>query len=246
MKLGLVHVPAAPSRHLAAMLAPPLVVPDAVNWQALIPFDGDALGNDEHANCVECAALRTLQIQRAAVAGDTRKPTAAEALALYTDWAGWPQTGDSGTRSDVAAAKWASNGIAWGPWYEDVPAIAPLDVTNTAHLRAAIAFLGPIELDLALPVAWQNAPLVWDVTDGADGVPGSWGAHRVCAGRYDTRNIGVVTWGQERLIPWSAVLRYGLGAYAVASRSWLSVRDASPLNDLDFEELEAELRTVSA
>jgi hypothetical protein len=225
MRLGLIHRPAQPSERLGAALAAAPSPPGACNWHALIALDGDALGNDVHANCVECAALRAVQIMRAAVAGDVRKPTAAEALALYRAWAGWDgsEATDVGTQSDVAEAQWSSKGIEWGVQWEDVPNLFPLDPQNAEHLRAAVAFLGPIQLDLALPVEWERA-VVWDNA----GAPGSWGAHRVCAGRYDARFLYVVTWGEERAIPWGALPTYALGATATVSRSWLDTNGRSP------------------
>jgi hypothetical protein len=109
-----------------------------------------------------------------------------------------------------------------------VPNLFPLDPRNAEHMKAAIAFLGPIQLDLALPVAWQTMPSVWSIVSGQWGEPGSWGAHRVCAGRYDARFLYVVTWGQERAIPWEALPTYALGATAAVSRSWLDTTYCGP------------------
>ena len=246
MRLGLIHRPVPRLPRLAAVLAALPAPPEACNWHALIHLDGDPLGNDGHANCVECAALRALQMMRAAIAGDRRKPTAGEALALYRDWAGWDgtQASDIGTASDAAAEHWGRGGIAWGPWFEDIPAIGSFDAANTLHLKGAIATLGPVQLDLALPLAWQNA-IVWSESGGPEGVPGSWGAHRVAAGRYDARFLYVVTWGEERAIPWDALARYALDACATATRSWLDAEGRSP-GGLSYDALAARLAAVES
>ncbi len=241
MRLGLIPRPVALPR-LGAVLATLPDPPQACNWHALIPLDGDALGNDLHANCVECGALRALQIQRAAVAGDQRKPTADEALALYGLWSGFPAQ-DNGTRSDVAADRWGHDGIAWGAQYEDVPALAAIDATNVRHVMQAIATLGPIQLDLALPLAWEAAK-VWDVNTTPEGQPGSWGAHRVCAGRYDATSLYVVTWGEERAITWAAVGAYRIDAWATATRSWVDVGGKSPAG-LSYDALVAQLAEIA-
>lgn len=240
MRLGLIprHVPLPRLGATLASMPPP---PEAVNWHALIPLDGDALGNDAHANCVECAALRALQMMRAAVAGDRRKPEAAEALALYRDWAGWdgsPAT-DLGTASDAAARAWGGKGIAWGAQFEDVPALAAIDARNVVRVKQAIAALGPLQLDLALPTEWQTAT-VWDVA----GQPGTWGAHRVCAGRYDARFLYVVTWGAEMPITWDAVARYEIDCWAAATRSWLDTGGRSP-DGLTYDALVRRLAEVA-
>jgi hypothetical protein len=210
MRLGLIHRPHPALPRIGAALDA-LRAPEQCDWHRTIPLDGDALGNDVHSNCVPCGALRSIQIRRAVVAGDTRKPTAAEALALYRAWSGWDgaDATDSGTASDEAARRWATNGVRWGEQWEDVPSIVALDPTGADRLRAAVAFLGPVQLDLALPLAWENETSTWSIISGSWGQPGSWGAHRVCAGGYDRQCLRVVTWGQQRSIPWNAVALYG-------------------------------------
>jgi len=240
MRLGLIHRPHPALPRIGAALGG-RAAPPACDWHRAITLDGDPLGNDTHANCVPCGALRSIQIRRAVAAGDTRKPTAEQALALYRAWAGWDGSAatDIGTASDTAAFRWASGGVSWGEQWEDVPEIIALDTANPEHLRAAIAFLGPIQLDLAMPLAWQDAPAYWSDISGSWGQPGTWGAHRVCAGRYDALGLHVITWGQERHVTWGAVARYGLNAEAAVSRSWLDTTGLSPPG-LDLAALAAE------
>jgi hypothetical protein len=221
--------------------------PPACDWHRSIPLDGDALGNDDRSNCVPCGALRSIQIRRAVAAGDQRKPTAAEALELYCAWAGWDGTDatDAGTSSDDAAMLWAQKGVRWGEQWLDIPAIVNVDPANGAHLRAAIAFLGPVQLDIALPLAWQDAPAVWSIVSGGWGKPGSWGDHRVCAGKYDAQGLYVVTWGTERLLPWNSVATYAINCEATVSRSWLDTMGLSP-GRLDLAALESEMKKLAA
>lgn len=241
-RLGLIHRPHPGLPRLAARMdLASLAAPAACDWHRAIALDGDALGNDQHGNCVPCGALRSIQIRRAVAAGDSRKPTADEALALYRAWSGWDggDATDIGTASDVAAIAWARNGVRWDDQWEDVPAIVAVPPAAIDALRAAIAFLGPIQLDLALPLAWQEAVSTWSVVSGSWGQPGSWGMHRVCAGRYDQQCLYVITWGQERAIPWSAVARYAVNAEASVSRSWLDATGHSPTG-LDLAALQRE------
>jgi hypothetical protein len=183
---------------------------------------------------------------RAVAKGDCRKPTAEAALALYKAWAGWDGTEatDLGTGSAKAAALWASCGLRWDEQDEDVPAIVPLDPAIGGHLRAAVAFFGPVQLDLAMPQAWEQMPQVWSTVSGSWGRPGSWGAHRVCAARYDRQCLTVVTWGHVRAITWDAVGRYALAAWACVSRSWLDTTGRSP-GGLDLDALAAEGRDLA-
>ena len=240
MRLGLIHRPHPALHRVGAALDVPHA-PETCGWHRHIALDGDALGNDVHANCVPVGALRSIQIRRAVQAGDQRQPTADEALALYRAWSGWDGTEatDLGTASDEAAARWACEGVRWGEQWEDVPSIVALDPTRPDRLRAAVAFLGPVQLDLAMPLAWEGAPAIWSIISGSWGQPGSWGAHRVCAAGYDRECLRVVTWGRERGITWEAVARYAIHAEATISRSWLDATGLSPAG-LDLAALQRE------
>ncbi|CAH2603237.1 conserved protein of unknown function [Rhodovastum atsumiense] len=246
-RLGLVHRPHPALPRLGAQAGPlRLRPPPACDWHRAISLDGDALGNDRLGNCVPCAALRAIQIRRGVVAGDRRRPTEAAALALYRAWAGYDGTAatDLGTPSDMAAALWARDGIAWGAQWEDVPAIAWIDPGRPEQLRGAVAFLGPVQLDLALPRSAAGAAL-WEVGEGPDGSPGSWGAHRVCVGRYDADHCWCITWGREQPMSWSFLARYGLNCEATVSRSWLDTLGVSP-QGLDLATLERASRALAA
>ena len=242
-RLGLNHIPVPPSPHLTGVLAP-LDVPAVTDWLAMARAragvqvcDGDTLGNDALGCCVPAGAYRGVQIMRAIVAGDARKPTAQQVAVLYRLWSGWDGTPatDHGTNSDKAAVMWMQFGIPWGDQFEDVPQVAPLGV---ASLRAAVAFLGPAQVDLALPIAWQTES-VWDAVDGPAGEPGSWGSHRVCIAGYGPYLSNVVTWGEEVGITAAGLAKYALGAWASVSRSWLDATGKTPAG-LDFDALAAE------
>lgn len=244
-KLGLIHRPHPALARIGAALAGQ-TPPEAVDWHRRIVLDGDALGNNQVGNCVECGTLRAIQIMRAVAAGDARKPTAGQALALYRAWAGWDGSAatDLGTASDVAAARWAGEGVAWGEQWLDVPAVAGFDPRIVSHLRAAIAWLGPIQLDLDLPFSAQNQS-AWEVASGEEARPGSWGAHRVCVGKYDAGGFRCVTWGSEMALSEAFIEAYALDATASISRSWLDVFGHSPLG-LDLDALEAASRGLAA
>ena len=91
---------------------------------------------------------------------------------------------------------------------------------------------------MALPVAWQTTSL-WDAVDGPEGEPGSWGAHRVCAGSYGPYLTGLATWGEEVNITAAGLAKYALGCRACVSRSWQDATGKTPSN-LDWDTLAAE------
>jgi hypothetical protein len=241
MRLGLIHQPVPASPHLTGVLAP-LAVPDAVDWfdavrqaSSVTICNGKVRANDRRSCCVAVGALQYLRTIRA-VYGDERDFTDDQVLDLYAAW-GWDGTdaGDIGLNSVQAGILWSARGIQWCRQLEDVPNVLPIPL---AHLRAALAFLGPCQLDLALPLAWQTAK-TWDVVDGPDGKAGSWGAHRICVGAYDAEAVTAVTWGVAQSITWDAVAEYGLGAWACVDRRWLETTSLSPAG-LDYDRLAAE------
>jgi len=245
-RTGLVHVPGEPSGHLRTVLGG-LQPPAERDWAAVAEartgvaiYDGDPLDNDQVGNCVACGALRSIQARRAIAGGDTRRPTGAMARALYRVW-GWDGTpaNDLGLRSDVAAAAWSSRGVEWGDVWLDIPFVSAIDPANEAHVRAALAFLGPLQLDLALREGWQDAD-IWDVSDAP-----LWGDHRVCAMGYDPDGVDLVTWGLRRRLTWAALARFGLAIYATVSASWLDNRWISPPG-LDLAALQAEAAALAA
>lgn len=239
-RLGLIHRPHLGLPRLAARMdLDALKAPDACDWHQYIALDGDALGNDLHSNCVPCGALRRVQIARAVSAGDRRAPTTEQALDLYRRW-GWDGTeaDDIGLRSDDAASRWAAGGIPWGGQWEDVPNIVALAPVNFDHLRAAIAYLGPVQMDFALPWSAQGMTY-WAAATSPDGTPGSWGAHRVCVGRYDRRTFYALSWGRGIPMTLDFVARYAINAEATVSRSWLNALGLSPAG-LDLAALERE------
>lgn len=244
-RLGLIHAPHPRLPRIGAALVG-LSLPPKVDWHQAISLDGDALGNDQAGNCVQCGVLRAIQIMRSVAAGDTRKPSAAEALALYRAWAGWDGTAatDLGTRSDVAAAAWGATGVQWGDQWLDLPALAAFSPAVVSHLRAAIAWLGPVQIDLDLPAIARDAKS-WEVVDGPLSAPGSWGPHRVCVGKYDNDGFYGVTWGMEMPMTEEFVETYALAGTAAVSRSWLDVVGHSPLG-LDLDALEQASRRLAA
>jgi hypothetical protein len=221
--------------------------PPSRDWHKAIVIDGENLGNGIAGDCVPAGALRGVQIMRAVVAGDQRRPNAAMAYDLYRQWAGWDgvpgSASDIGTPSDTAAALWASKGIRWADQWLDVPTIGSIDPTHRLALMSAIDMLGPAQLDLDLPASAQGQDH-WTVTTGPDGEPGSWGAHRVCAGRYDPTFLWCISWGMEIPMTWDFVFRYGLNAEACVSRSWLDTRGLSP-EGLDLDGMKAAMEGLA-
>jgi hypothetical protein len=235
--LGLIHDPHPGLPRLGAALGlATRATPAGADWHRYIDLtDCDPLGNDTVSNCVECAALRTVQITRAVAADDHRKPSRDQAMSLYGAWSDYPAQ-DNGTSSADAARLWSSKGIAWGDQFEDVPVIGSIE---PGHIKAAIAWLGPVQVDLDMPDSAQGADS-WVVGSA----PGSWGAHRVCVGRYSPASYWCISWGREFMLTPEFLAKYWLNSEACASRSFLDCRGVSPAGDV-WDSLTAAMSALS-
>jgi hypothetical protein len=252
-RLGLNHVPQEPSRLLSATLST-LVPPDAVDWEAealkrsgIVAADGNARGNADHSCCVVDGAFQSIRVRRAIVAGDGRDFDWPEVDPIYREWSGYDGSDatDQGTNSEAAALLWEQKGLRWGQDWLDVPTIRAINPANIMHVKSAVAFLGPTQIDLGLPLAWQQEQSTWTVIGGSWGQPSTWGDHRVLATGYTSLGLVLLTWGLRRLLTWPALALYGLGAEATVSRSWLDTMGVSPAG-LDLDALEREGRAVAA
>lgn len=247
MKLGARHrEPPLGVRHFASLSLAGLAVPDAHDWSAAYPADGDALGNGTVGDCVQCAIYRAIQLRRAIVWGEKLALDAAETVALYAEMTGFdPVTGsnDNGTDTADAMSWWATRGVPVRG-VEDVVLWTALGAQNVAHLKAALFALGPVQATVALPIGaqdvatWAGAP-----GTGADWGAGSWGGHRVLLVAYDAEGLTVRTWGQDARMSWPFWSAYALGADATYSPGWLDTAGRSPVG-LDMAGTLAELREL--
>jgi hypothetical protein len=104
-----------------------------------------------------------------------------------------------------------------------IEGFAEVSNDDVDEFRAATAAFGGLKVCFALPRAWQRVPTsgVWDVGEGADYAPGSWGGHSMWEDRYDEEFVYVVhTWyeGGPRVyqrVTWPAWQRYCDEAYSV-------------------------------
>lgn len=250
MKLGALHrsapasVPHLDTRaRLSLMVAPP-----SADWFSACPADGDTLGNDRVGDCVEVTDYRIIQVRRANAWGDAWKPTEDQCLARYAALTGFdPITGqpDNGTPTDVDMTDWCTKGIRLDTQNLDVPHWTVVDPQNVQHVNLAIAHGGPVAITINLPLGAQN--LDWNVAPGtgADWAPGSWGAHRVLAGKYDGETRTVRTWGRDIIMHPEFWARYVISCDLAISREWLTATGLTPAG-MDWGALTADAVKLSA
>src|SRR5579859_1984953 len=87
-------------RPFGARVAAHRLNPQASDWLAVLPADGDALGNDKRSNCWPIARRWVIALTRAAAMGEVKRPELQPILSDYTLLTGFNQlTGvnDNGT-----------------------------------------------------------------------------------------------------------------------------------------------------
>jgi hypothetical protein len=119
-------------------------------------------------------------------------------------------------------------------------AIKPSDI---AHVKWAIELFGVIDIGLQLPISAQSQE-VWDVVEGPNGVPGSWGGHSVVISSYDSSGLTCITWGQLQKMTWAFWAEYVDEAYALFYTIWMERMQTNFPSGLAM--LEQDLKEVSA
>jgi hypothetical protein len=245
MKTGAIHqpTPAAVANLATRARLDLMLAPTACDWFAKCPADGNMLGNDTHGNCVEVTDFRIIQVRRANAWRDTWAPTTNMCLDRYAALTGFdPATGlpDNGTDTTIDMTNWCTKGIRLDTQNVDVPHWCTVDPHNVQHVNLAIAHTGPVAVTFNLPIGAQS--LDWSKAPGtsADWKAGSWGAHRIPAGKYDGSERTIRTWGRDLLVHpdfWDA---YCLAVDVTVSREWLSATGLAP-SGLDFDALEQDV-----
>lgn len=217
-----------PARHGKLRLAtylkadlPP--APEAVDWTAGVTSWG-VMGNDSHGDCVFAAGAHAIQTWTVnaglpAQVGVERTMSDAAVLSYYSEWAGYVP-GDPATDNGFVIADFLNlwKADAYGGVLLD--GFVDPDPANQEHIKQAVTLFGGVDIGLQLPTAWQNMS-IWDVAEGADGAPGSWGGHSVWVPAYNATGPVCVTWGALKQITWAAWQRYCDEAHAIISPAWM-------------------------
>lgn len=194
-------------------------------WQTPVPIWG-TMGNNQYGNCVICTAAHVLLSMRANESNDNRQITDNAVIELSREM-GALDGYDILQRNKY----WRNKGM-WGNY---LWAFATVNPANAPEVRSAVNDLGCLDIGLALPKAWQTAP-VWDVGIGRSYIPGSWGLHSVPIVGYSLAYVYVVTWGAVQPITWPGLTKYSDEAYALLNPEWIA-RDAVSPSGYDLNAL---------
>lgn len=218
--------------------------PTSVDWHAALNLQNNynALGNDKYGDCVEAGVLRLVQLREANAERSSWQPTTDLAINLYSQWSGFnPQTGanDNGTDISVMQERCATDGISIGI---DLDVMLPFDVpTDTNNLNLITYNCGGVGLCWALPKSAEKMTDVWDVAGDLnlpENIPGSWGGHFTCSGKYDSNSRFIITWGYEVKVTPAFEAAYLVAATGALSRRWFKANGMAP-SGLDWAQIEA-------
>lgn len=124
-----------------------------------------------------------------------------------------------------------------------------LNSGNIDEVKSTIYLLSGAYTGFALPQSAKaqfDSRQIWDVTNGPEAEPGSWGGHCVYIKRYEkaltSTNFTAITWGVEQEMSQDFLLKYCDEAYGIVDdiNKW-----ADPANDpLDVQKLNGYLQEI--
>lgn len=148
------------------------------------------------------------------------------------------QTGgeDTGLVMLDAMKKWRSRGWTAAGRLYTISAFGALphnDPSKQLTLKQAVFYLTGMQAGVSLPLSAQDQfdlGQPWDVVDGEQGTPGSWGGHAIFISGYTPVGPVCVTWGRKQQLTWAFWYKYADEAYGIVDSKdkWLGAN--SPLN----------------
>jgi hypothetical protein len=223
---------------LSRVLDKTAVIPSVFDFdKGRAKFPLSAWGNTKYGDCV--MATRTNQLLRLERVETRRTPpiTEKEVVDKYFELTGGP---DEGLNMLDTNRDWRSTG--WdipthaGTRHYTIDAFGEINVKDQKMVRQSIYFLHGVQFGFAMPNSAQDQTSegYWDVADGPDGEPGSWGGHAVYGFAYDYDNVYVYSWGKRIRVTNEFVNKYGDEAWAVVDSldKWREVLDVDKLRQI--------------
>jgi hypothetical protein len=178
-------------------------------------------GNDKYGCCVFSSSAHR-RVTQAAMVGDQLVISDDEVLKAYSAVTGFdpsdPST-DNGTVM-VNAANWERHNPLGG---DRVFAFArvKIDPQDRDLLDLATFYLGGVWFGINLPASARGqVGQVWDVADGPDGQPGSWGGHAVWSPKSGPESRDVITWASVQRCSHAFIATYADEAWSLLPTAW--------------------------
>ena len=215
---------------------------DIANSRISIPTP--LFGNDVYGDCV--VAGRAHQTLRFEVVEQKKLIAITDQDVLHEYWKEEGGTGpnfDKGLIVLDSMKLWRSKGWRAAKQKYSIHAFAQIDQTKQAEVKAAIYLLTGAGAGVALPKsadAQITAGKIWDVTNGPDSKPGSWGGHYVYLSGYTELGPMCITWGRKQQMTWAFLHKYCDELYGIVDNKDRFVKN-SPI---DVDKLESYLSQI--
>ncbi len=177
--------------HVGRCPDPPAAVsvPNVPDWRMFL--------NDTYGDCTVAGVAHAIMAWNAEVSAADAVPADGDVARAYFSLTGGP---DAGLVEADVLQKWHTDGL----FGQTIAGYAPVQPTDVAGLRQAIAFYGAAYLGVALPQSAQTQfPIrIWTPEPGSPVV----GGHCIVAVGYSSSFVECVTWGQivHVTYPWLA------------------------------------------
>ena len=177
-------------------------------------------GNDAWGNCVFVGQVNHLLCNERVEQKRTVRAQDEDVINVYQALTGARYPGDENDQGYVmlhALNWWRQNGwVVRGRNYT-IDAFGELDPLDKKQCDVASYLLRGIQLGFALPrsAESQTQDGYWDVVEGPDSRPGSWGGHAVFSATYDEESRIVRSWGAEIRVSNEFIAKYCDEAWAV-------------------------------
>lgn len=213
------------------------------------PIPGEGLGD-----CTIAAPAHAEQVWSAARGGEYTLPDMA-VLQKYEQWDGYVAGDDSTDQGGIildVLNKWRKGTF----WEHPLFAYADPAPENLKHICQAIFLFGGVSIGIQLPLSVQGLS-TWDVSEGSNAVPGSWGGHNIFVCGYRTNPDGTITFVG---ISWGGIVEitqafwlyndpangpYIDEVHALIAPEFLSLKTGDTPAGLDMIALEKDLSSVT-
>lgn len=177
-------------------------------------FPHNMWGNDEYGDCVLADQMNHLLRFERTETRHTLKAKDEDVISQYLKLTGGK---DEGLVMLDSFNWWRHSGWNIKGKNYTIDGFGGLPPADQQKLKLACYLLHGIDFGFSLPISAQRQTRegYWDVVEGPEGEPGSWGGHAVYCKRYDADNFYVITWGTEIRVTNAFVAQYCDEAWAV-------------------------------
>jgi hypothetical protein len=214
------------------------------------PFPLRMWGNDAFGDCVSATQMNALLRIERVETRHTLHSTDEDVIRTYQTLSGCRAPGDENDNGLVmldAFRFWRNDGWTIGKANEKqykISAFGELEPSDANQLRLGCYLLHGLHFGFALPrsARSQTAQGYWDVVEGPDARPGSWGGHAVYSPMYTADGFIVKSWGRDIEVSNRFIERY-------CDEVWVVVDDVDRWRkhtSIDVEALEKRLDEIGA